>query len=477
MPPQNERKCIMEVLGILLSLFLLMFFAYRGFSVILFAPIFALLAAALQGFAIMPSYTELFMAKAVTYVKAFFPVFMLGAVFGKIMEDTGLAKSIAHAIIKGLGQERAILSVVLAAAVLTYGGVSLFVVVFAVYPFGAALFREANIPKRLLPGTIALGSFTFTMDCIPGTPQIQNLIPTNFFGTSIYAAPISGMIGGILIFLGGMLWLNRRRKAAQAAGEGYGPHTINEPEVSDDAIAKLPSWQLSALPLLMVLVVNFVMNTAFTWDTNLLKPFLAMKLPLTAPAVKNVIGIWSLIIALVAGIVLAIAIGKGRLVSGGLQKSLNAGAIGSLLAIMNTASEVGYGNVIAALPGFKSIASALLGIHIGGSPLVSEAVTVNTLAGITGSASGGMSIALDLMSKDWLAWANSIGMSPEILHRVASMASGGMDTLPHNGAVITLLAVCGLTHRQSYGDIFAMTVLKTAMVFVIIFIHSITGIL
>ena len=477
MPPQNERKCIMEVLGILLSLFLLMFFAYRGFSVILFAPIFALLAAALQGFAIMPSYTELFMAKAVTYVKAFFPVFMLGAVFGKIMEDTGLAKSIAHAIIKGLGQERAILSVVLAAAVLTYGGVSLFVVVFAVYPFGAALFREANIPKRLLPGTIALGSFTFTMDCIPGTPQIQNLIPTNFFGTSIYAAPISGMLGGILIFLGGMLWLNRRRKAAQAAGEGYGPHTINEPEVSDDAIAKLPSWQLSALPLLMVLVVNFVMNTAFTWDTNLLKPFLAMKLPLTAPAVKNVIGIWSLIIALVAGIVLAIAIGKGRLVSGGLQKSLNAGAIGSLLAIMNTASEVGYGNVIAALPGFKSIASALLGIHIGGSPLVSEAVTVNTLAGITGSASGGMSIALDLMSKDWLAWANSIGMSPEILHRVASMASGGMDTLPHNGAVITLLAVCGLTHRQSYGDIFAMTVLKTAMVFVIIFIHSITGIL
>jgi len=467
----------MEVLGILLSLFLLMFFAYRGFSVILFAPIFALLAAALQGFAIMPSYTELFMAKAVTYVKAFFPVFMLGAVFGKIMEDTGLAKSIAHAIIKGLGQERAILSVVLAAAVLTYGGVSLFVVVFAVYPFGAALFREANIPKRLLPGTIALGSFTFTMDCIPGTPQIQNLIPTNFFGTSIYAAPISGMLGGILIFLGGMLWLNRRRKAAQAAGEGYGPHTINEPEVSDDAIAKLPSWQLSALPLLMVLVVNFVMNTAFTWDTNLLKPFLAMKLPLTAPAVKNVIGIWSLIIALVAGIVLAIAIGKGRLVSGGLQKSLNAGAIGSLLAIMNTASEVGYGNVIAALPGFKSIASALLGIHIGGSPLVSEAVTVNTLAGITGSASGGMSIALDLMSKDWLAWANSIGMSPEILHRVASMASGGMDTLPHNGAVITLLAVCGLTHRQSYGDIFAMTVLKTAMVFVIIFIHSITGIL
>jgi len=466
----------MEVLGIILSLFLLMFFAYRGFSVILFAPVFALLAAVLQGFSVMPSYTELFMAKAVTYIKSFFPVFMLGAVFGKLMEDTGLAKSIAHAIIKGLGKERAILSVVLAAAVLTYGGVSLFVVVFAVYPFGAALFKEADIPKRLLPGAIALGSFTFTMDCIPGTPQIQNLIPTNFFGTTIYSAPVSGIIGGLLIFLGGMTWLTRRKNAAQAAGEGYGSHTLNEPEIATEA-AKLPDWKLAVLPLLTVLVVNYIMNRAFSWDPALLAPFQAMKLPLTAPAVKNVIGIWSLIIALVAGIVLAVGIGMGRLAAGGLQKALNAGAIGSLLAIMNTASEVGYGNVIAALPGFKSIANALLGIHIGGSPLVSEAVTVNTLAGITGSASGGMSIALDLMAKDWLSWANSIGMSPEILHRVASMASGGMDTLPHNGAVITLLAVCGLTHRQSYGDIFAMTVLKTAMVFVIIMIHSVTGIL
>lgn len=467
----------MEILGILLSLFLLMFFAYRGFSVILFAPIFALLAASLQGFSVLPSYTELFMAKAVTYIKSFFPVFMLGAVFGKVMEDTGLAKSIAHAIIKGLGKERAILSVVLACAVLTYGGVSLFVVVFAVYPFAAALYKEADIPKRLIPGTIALGAFTFTMDCVPGTPQIQNLIPTNFFGTSIYSAPVSGIVGGALIFALGMTWLTHRRKVALANDEGYGVHTLNEPETIDEASLRLPDWRLAILPLITVLVVNFVMTSVFTWDAKLLAPFQAMKLPLTATAVKNVIGIWSLIVGLVCGIVLALAIGFKQMPKGGLQKALNAGTIGSLLAIMNTASEVGYGNVIASLPGFKAIAQALLGIHIGASPLPSEAVTVNVLAGITGSASGGMSIALDLMAKDWIAWANSIGMSPEILHRVASMASGGMDTLPHNGAVITLLAVCGLTHKQSYGDIFAMTVIKTLMVFVIIFFHTITGIL
>ena len=466
----------MEVLGILLSLFLLMFFAYRGFSVILFAPVFALLAAVSQGMPIMPSYTELFMAKAVTYIKSFFPVFMLGAVFGKVMEDTGLARSLSHAIIKSMGRERAILSVVLSCMILTYGGVSLFVVVFAVYPFAAALYKEADIPKRLIPGTIALGSFTITMDCLPGTPQIQNVIPTAFFGTNLYAAPTMGIIGGVLIVILGMLYLERRRKAAAARGEGYGQHTLAEPEVRDEDIASLPPWQLAVLPLLTVLVVNFVM-TNFPWDQNSLAPFVAMKLPLTVPAVKNVVSIWALIIGRVAGIALAVAVGFKRLPKGGLAKALNAGTIGSLLAIMNTASEVGYGNVIAALPGFKSIAHAMLGIHIGNSPLVSEAVSVTTLAGITGSASGGMSIALDLMAKDWLAWANQIGMSPEILHRVASMASGGLDTMPHNGAVITLLAVCGLTHVQSYVDIFAMTVIKTFMAFFIIFLHSVTGIL
>ena len=465
----------MEVLGILLSLFLLMFMAYMGFSVILFAPVFALLAAALQGLPIMPSYTELFMAKAVVYVKAFFPVFMLGAVFGKVMEDTLLAKGISHAIMEKLGHKHAVLAIVLSCAILTYGGVSLFVVVFAVYPFAAALFKEANIPKRLVPGCIALGSFTFTMDAFPGTPQIQNIIPTNFYGTTGYAAPIAGLVGGTLIFIIGMVYLEWRKRTAIARGEGYGDHTLNEP--AEAAVTKLPSWYISLLPLILVLAVNYYLSRVYTWDPAILAPLSGLKLPLMAPAVKNVIGIWSLVIGLVLGIVLALALGfKNIPKGGGLQKALNVGAIGSLLAIMNTASEVGYGNVIAALPGFKSIATFLLGIKIGGTPLVSEAISVTTLAGITGSASGGMSIALELMSKDWLAWANSIGMSPEILHRVASMASGGCDTMPHNGAVITLLAVCGLTHKTSYLDIFAMTVIKTFMVFVVIALYLLTGI-
>ena len=464
----------MEVIGIVLSLFLLMYMAYRGFSVILFAPVFALLAAVLQGMPLMPSYTELFMAKAVGYVKVYFPIFMLGAVFGKVMEDTLLAKGLSSAIMAKLGMKRAMLAVVLSCAILTYGGVSLFVVVFAVYPFAAALFKEAGIPKRLVPGTIALGSFTFTMDAFPGTPQIQNIIPTNFYGTTGYAAPISGLFGGTLIFVVGMLYLEWRRRKAFEAGEGYGDHTLNEPTPAAAEVI-LPKWYIAMLPLLAVLVINFLLSRVFPWDPSSLASLAGMKLPLMAASIKNVIGIWSLIIALVIGIVLALALGfKNIPKEGGLQKALNAGAIGSLLAIMNTASEVGYGNVIAALPGFKSIAAFLLGIKLGGTPLISEAVSVTTLAGITGSASGGMSIALDLMAKDWLAWANSIGMSPEILHRVASMASGGCDTLPHNGAVITLLAVCGLTHRTSYIDIFAMTVIKTVAVFAVILLYTLT---
>ena len=179
---------------------------------------------------------------------------------------------------------------------------------------------------------------------------------------------------------------------------------------------------------------------------------------------------------MVCGIMIALTIGfKNLPKEGGLQKALNIGAIGSLLAIMNTASEVGYGNVIAALPGFKSIAAFLLGIKIGGTPLMSEAVSVTTLAGITGSGSGGLSIALDLMSKDWIAWANTSGVPLEMLHRVSSMACGGMDTLPHNGAIITLLAVCGLTHRQSYFDIFGITILKTLSAFAVILFFAVTG--
>jgi H+/gluconate symporter-like permease len=458
---------MLEILAIVVSLGLLMYFAYRGFPVIVFAPIFALLAAVLSGLPLMPSYTESFMTNAANYVKSFFPIFLLGAVFGKVMEMSGAAASIAHGIVRAIGSQRAILAVVLACAILTYGGVSLFVVAFAVYPFAAAVFREANIPKRLIPGTIALGAFTFTMDALPGSPQIQNIIPTNYFGTDAYAAPIVGIIGSLMVFSGGMLWLERRRKQALAAGEGYGEGHMNEPEAQTEA--KYPNLWLSLLPLALVLITNFVLSrtslsVANWYDAGMLKETFKIANPST------VASSWALIIALTIGILAAILVDVKR-VSNRFAAGLTTAAAGALLAIFNTASEVGFGNVVKTLPGFKAIQDWILGVS--SHPLVSEAVAVNVLAGITGSASGGMSIALEVMGKQYLQLAQSSGISPELLHRIASMASGGMDTLPHNGAVITLLAITGLTHRQSYKDIFAITVVKTLTVFILAFAVSI----
>lgn len=452
---------VIEVLAILVSLGLLMFFAYRGYPVIVFAPIFTLLAAVLSGLALLPSYTETFMTNAANYVKSFFPVFLLGAIFGKVMEMNGAAASIAQSIVKALGSNRAILAVVLACSILTYGGVSLFVVAFAVYPFAAAIFREANIPKRLIPGAIALGAFTYTMDALPGSPQIQNIIPTNYFGTDAYAAPLVGIIGAIMVFCGGIFWLERRRKQAAAAGEGYGEGHINEPEINRDQ-TYMNIW-LAVLPLALVLVSNYLFSRGFltveTWyDPQLLKDSFKID------KVKNVASSWALIIALSIGILAAVLINLNQ-VKTKLASGLTAAAMGALLAIFNTASEVGFGNVVKTLPGFKLIQDWILGAS--SHPLVSEAVAVNVLAGITGSASGGMSIALEVMGKQYLELAQAAGISPELLHRIASMASGGMDTLPHNGAVITLLAITGLTHRQSYKDIFAITVLKTLTVFIL----------
>src|SRR6478609_4702061 len=193
------------------ALAFLMLVAYRGYSVILFAPVAALGAVLLTDPALVaPMFSSVFMEKTVGFLKNYFPVFMLGAVFGKVIELSGFSKSIVSAVIGLLGHERAVLSIVLVCAILTYGGVSLFVVVFAVYPFAAEMFKQSNIPKRLIPGTIGLGAFTFTMDSLPGTPQIQNIIPTTFFNTNTWAAPWLGLIGAIFILLLGLLYLNWR---------------------------------------------------------------------------------------------------------------------------------------------------------------------------------------------------------------------------------------------------------------------------
>ena len=463
----------MSFLIVLAALVFLMVVAYRGYSVILFAPVAALGAVLLTDPTLVaPMFTGLFMDKMVGFLKLYFPVFLLGAIFGKLVEVSGFSKAIVAATIRLFGPSRAMLSIVAVCALLTYGGVSLFVVVFAVYPFAAELFRQADIPKRLIPGTIALGAFTFTMDALPGTPQIQNIIPASFFGTDTWAAPVLGTVGSVFILMLGMAYLEWRRRVALRAGEGYGTDLSNEPApFAGERLA--PAW-VALLPLVLVGVSNKVYTLLIPRVYGTQHEFVPAVIGSPAPVVQEVskiAAIWAVEAALLTGIV-AVLVLAWKPVTQHFAEQTKPAIAGALLAAMNTASEYGFGAVIAALPGFLVVANALGAIP---DPLVNEAVTVTALAGITGSASGGMSIALAAMADTFIANATAAGIPMEVLHRVASMASGGMDTLPHNGAVITLLAVTGLTHRQAYKDIFAITIIKTMAVFFIIGVFYATG--
>ncbi len=464
----------MSVAIVIASLLFLMFVAYRGFSVILFAPVAALGAVLLTDPTLVaPMFTGLFMDKAASFLKLYFPVFLLGALFGKLIELSGFSKAIVSAIVKIAGGRFAILSIVFVCALLTYGGVSLFVVVFSVYPFAAELFRVNEIPKRLIPATIALGAFSFTMDALPGTPQIQNIIPIPFFKTTIYAAPMLGLIGSAFILLVGLSYLNGCQRWASKRGEGYGTDLRNEPEVGP--AERLPHPLVALIPLLLVGVMNRALTDVIPRVYGESHSFESAAVGASSPVTQEIARvsvIWSVEAALLAGILSILAL-AWRPVSTAFAAGSKTAVSGALLAAMNTASEYGFGAVIAALPGFLVLAEALKMIP---HPLINEAVTVTTLAGMTGSASGGLSIALAAMADSFLTAAKESGIPAEVLHRVASMASGGMDTLPHNGAVITLLTVTGLTHREAYRDIFVITCIKTAAVFVVIAAYSFWGI-
>ncbi|MDY0237125.1 MAG: GntP family permease [Gudongella sp.] len=405
------------MLGIFLGLALLMFLAYKGYSIIWVAPLTALVVALFGGLELLPAYKDVYMGGFVGFTKSWFPVFMLGAIFGHLMDYTGAAKSIAKWLTSVIGPKRAILGVIIGCAVLTYGGISLFVVVFAMYPLALELYREANISRKLIPGAIALGSFTFTMTAIPGTPQIQNLIPMEYFKTTPTAAPIMGITAAVFMFGLGYAYMVWKERKLTARGEVFIEPT-GKAKGEFDPNKKLPNPLLSILPLLTVLLT------------------------------LNIFKI-DIVLALIAGIILAMLLNLKDYK--GFTTTISAGAVGSMTAIINTSAAVGFGAVVRAVPGFQTLTDFVMGIK--GSPLISEAVAVNILAGATGSASGGMGIALAALGEKYYELALQTGISPEAFHRVASLASGGLDTLPHNGAVLTLLAITGLTHKDSYIDI------------------------
>jgi H+/gluconate symporter-like permease len=457
------------LLGILIGLGLLVWLAFRGWSVLLLAPLGALVAALFGGEPVLAHWTLTFMNNAADFLARFFPLFLLGAVFGKLMEDSGSVAAIADFMMRRLGKDHAILAVVIAGALVTYGGVSLFVAFFVLAPMAQELFRSTGIPRRLMPAAIVLGTSTFTMSALPGTPSIQNAIPMPFFGTTPFAAPGLGVAASAIMLCFGLWWLRRIEAAARRSGEGFGEGTPATPErlASNDRLRERatagrefdpaeithgrpaevqPPIMVAVLPLAVVVLVNLGMSLFILPALDL--SYLSQD-RWGGISRSDVSGVWAVVTALAAAIATVLALNFRRLPT--LRETMDAGANASVLPALAVASLVGFGAVVAAMPAFEIVRDWVLGI--GGGPLVSIAVATNILAALTGSASGGLTIALDALGSTYLMRAQETGLDPALLHRVAVIAAGTLDTLPHNGAVVTLLAVCGSTHGESYRDI------------------------
>ena len=458
----------MGLVGILVALGLLIWLSFRGWSVLLLAPAVAIVAAAFAGEPLLAHWTQTFMGSAAQFVAQFFPIFLLGALFGKLMDDSGSVRAIAHFMSGKLGQRRAILAVVLAGALVTYGGVSLFVAFFVLAPMARELFRAANIPHRLMPAAIALGTSTFTMSAMPGTPAIQNTIPMPFFGTTPFAAPGLGIIASAIMFAFGLWWLKRAEASAHKSGEGYGEdaefvagvasddqfireratssHEFDPAEIGHGKRSDVPTpIGIAIIPLVVVMGVNLLMSLVILPRLDF--AFLAEE-RWGGTSLAGVAGVWSVAVALAVATATVVLLNRARLTD--LRASMDAGANASVLPIFSVASLVGFGAVVAALPAFALVRDWVLAIS--GGPLVSLAIATNVLAAMTGSASGGLTIALDALGDTFLQIAQTTHIEPALMHRIAVIGSGTLDSLPHNGAVVTLLAVCGSTHRKSYFD-------------------------
>lgn len=490
------------LVGILVSITFLIVLAYRGVSVLVAAPVAAMIAVICSGAPVLASYTQVFMPAVGGFIINFFPLFLTGAIFGTLMSQSGSATQLAHWISGLLGPGRAIMVVVLATAMLNYGGVNAWVVVFTAFPIATALFREADIPRRLMPPAICLGVFSFASVCLPGSPQIHNAIPTRYFGTNTFAAPFLGLVGAAIMFGAGMAYLNWRRNRLRELGEhfsdptlkelreirgadsmvsdkprtaslGENPHSPQHATELDERVIQSPKGttgtqladqphpaqdltalekSLALLPILMVAGTNAVMT--YVVLPSLETGYLASE-RFGESSIERVAGVWSVLVAMIVGILTIFVMKPG--IFHELFDRISEGAKDAVLPVVTTATEVGYGAVITSLAAFVVLRDGLFGLS-DNALITSIASTFGTSA-VTGSSSGGLTISLESFGEQLAADANAQGISMEVMHRLTTMSSAGFDSLPHNGAIITVLLVCGLTHRESYKDIGVVTVI------------------
>ncbi|MGA5692092.1 GntP family permease [Cytobacillus pseudoceanisediminis] len=420
---------MLSMIGLLGGIVLLIYLTMRGMNLLLAAPLAAFIVAIFSGLPIFPqlvgegevNFLTNYMNGFAGFITSWYLMFLFGAIFGKLMEDSGAADSVSKWIIGKIGMKRAALAVVIACAVLTYGGVSLFVVAFSVYPMALSLFKEANLPRRFIPAALAFGSTTFTMTSA-GSPEIQNWIPIEFLGTSPYAAWEVSFIVAVFMMAFGYWWLKKMINKAIRNGEKF------EARETDSALIRenLPSPMLSMIPLLVVLVISFIFHDSLAQS--------------------------ALIIALLSGCFATYFLNRKYFTN--VWGAVSEGTIGALIAIANTSAVVGFGGVAKATPAFASAVDAMTSIP--GSPLIGGALAVAVIAGLTGSASGGQSIALPLLAPHYL----DMGVNASELHRVVAISSGSIDSLPHGGYVVTTIrAICGESHKDAYPAFGALTVI------------------
>ena len=419
----------LEWIGLLGSLALLIVLTMRGVDLLLAAPVCALLLAFSFGLPLFPqlagagadNFTAAYMTGFSGFIASWFFVFLLGSVFGKVMEDSGAADSVAQWVVQRFGARHALVAVIGACAVLTYGGVSLFVVAFSVFPLALALFREAGLPRRFIPGTIAFGSVTFTMTSA-GSPEIQNWIPMQYLGTTPYAAWQVSLVVAVLMATLGFAWLRWMIGRAVVAGERYDVRD-GDPQPKTGG---LPHPATGLIPLAAVLGVAFALHDHLKQS--------------------------ALIVALLAGVLTVLVVNRNYFIN--LPHAVSNGTLGALIAIANTAAVVGFGAIAKLSPAFAAAVDSLTSLP--GDPLISASIAVTLIAGLTGSASGGQAIALPILAPHYLG----LGVDANALHRVVAIASGGLDSLPHNGYVVTTIrGVCRETHKSAYWPVFCMTVL------------------
>lgn len=434
--------------GLLAGLALLILLALRGVNILVAALLASILVALTNELSLPRTLQEYFPGGplgAFTFAGRFFILFLCGAIFGRLMAASQAAGSIALAITRGLGASRTLLVCMLVCALLTYGGVVVFVVIFTMYPLGISLMRETNLPKRLFCAATALGAGTFTMTALPGTPSIHNVIAASALGTDLFAGAGIGLLASALMAVLGMLYIEREWRLARARGEGYVSNAQDErmAQLAGDA-ASAPRWTLALVPIAVVLgtilLPRLLQLGGVTEGGAGTVAQLAQSQPVLWPS-----------LALVLGSLAAIAL--FATLRANLWALLSKGAEDSIMPLLNTAAVIGFGGVVTQTPGFAQFVQGVLALDL--PPLLSVFASVSVIAGITGSASGGLQIFMQTLAPTYL----EMGVSPEVLHRVANLASGGLDSLPHCGAVIAMLMIMGLSHRDAYRDIFVVTVL------------------